>query len=118
MGIVFRAEEPYVIAVMTTQLPNLPVGRTFIRSVSRLAYDSLGRLAHWRRLAGVPGFKLGVSAPRYGTTNPDLAPDLQMWGAQGEAAPLLPGAGLPPAAPAPATQPESSGPGPYGQTLR
>ena len=118
VGIVFRAEEPYVIAVMTTQLPSLPVGRTFIHRVSRLAYDSLGRLAHWRRLAGVPGFKLGIAAPRDGTTSSSLAPDLQMWGAESEAAPLLPGAGLAPAAPAPATTPESSGPGPYGQSLR
>src|ERR1700738_930979 len=43
VGIVYLGGDPYVIAVMTTDLPTLDAGRRFIRGVSRLAYDALGR---------------------------------------------------------------------------
>ena len=48
VGIVYLDREPYVIAVMTTNLPSLNSGRRFIRSVSRLAYNALNRFADWR----------------------------------------------------------------------
>jgi beta-lactamase class A len=86
VGIVFLNSEPYVIAVMTTRLPNLPIGRRFIHQVSKMAYHELGRLALWREDAGIPGFSFTVAgAPK--TTSTSLAPDLQMWNAGSDAAP-------------------------------
>jgi beta-lactamase class A len=96
VGIVFRANEPYVIAVMTTQLPSLPLGRQFIQRVSKLTYDEFGRFSHWRVSEGLPAFRLGMAAPRQGTTSASLAPDLQMWNADDSSAlPELPPAGAP-----------------------
>jgi beta-lactamase class A len=43
VGIVFLNGDPYAIAVMTTRLPDLDLGRTFIRNVSRVAYESFTR---------------------------------------------------------------------------
>jgi len=48
VGIVYAASSPYVIAVMTTNLPSLNAGRRFIRSVSRLAYDNVIRFGDWQ----------------------------------------------------------------------
>ncbi|MFN2529148.1 MAG: serine hydrolase [Candidatus Baltobacteraceae bacterium] len=48
VGIVYAASSPYVIAVMTTNLPSLNAGRRFIRGVSRLAYDDLIRFGDWQ----------------------------------------------------------------------
>jgi beta-lactamase class A len=49
VGIVYGAsDEPYVIAVMTTDLPTLESGRRFIRGVSKMAYTALGKLGGWR----------------------------------------------------------------------
>ena len=49
VGIVYGArEDPYVIAVMTTDLPTLESGRRFIRGVSKMAYSALGKLGGWR----------------------------------------------------------------------
>ncbi|MBV8246313.1 MAG: serine hydrolase [Candidatus Eremiobacteraeota bacterium] len=45
VGIVFADPNPYVIAVMTTNLWDLDAGRSFIRGVSRIAYDDMMRLA-------------------------------------------------------------------------
>jgi len=64
-GIVYAADAPYVIAVMTTALPSQDLGRTFIHSVSRLAYADELRLARWRETSGLTS--LGVS------------PDSQYW---------------------------------------
>jgi len=47
VGIVYGAE-PYVIAVMTTDLPTLSAGRRFIRKISRLAYNRLEAFAKLR----------------------------------------------------------------------
>lgn len=47
VGIVY-AESPYVIAILTTDLPSLPAGRTFIRRVSSVAYSHFEQLARWR----------------------------------------------------------------------
>jgi beta-lactamase class A len=72
VGIVYEGEAPYVIAVMTTDLPTLDAGRRFIRGVSRLAYDALGRFASWRESNAMPGIP-GIEpvAP--------LTPDEKMW---------------------------------------
>ncbi|MDQ6933285.1 MAG: class A beta-lactamase-related serine hydrolase [Candidatus Eremiobacteraeota bacterium] len=48
VGIVYADSEPYVIAVMTTNLPTLSSGRSFIRSVSKVTYDALQRFGTWR----------------------------------------------------------------------
>jgi len=77
VGIVYLDQEPYVIAVMTTRLPSLSVGRHFIRKVSRIAFDELGRFEKWRAGSGLPAFDLGLAAPKAGTQ--PLAPDLEMW---------------------------------------
>jgi len=51
-GIVFAADAPYVIAVMTTALPSQDLGRSFIHSVSRVTYADELRLARWRAANG------------------------------------------------------------------
>ena len=51
-GIVFAADAPYVIAVMTTALPSQDLGRAFIHAVSRLAYADELRFARWRAVTG------------------------------------------------------------------
>ena len=51
-GIVFAADAPYVIAVMTTALPSQDLGRSFIHSLSRLAYADELRFARWREATG------------------------------------------------------------------
>jgi beta-lactamase class A len=78
VGIVYLAGEPYAIAVMTTNLPNLQSGRTFIRHVSRLAYDSFKRFAVWRVQYGLPSFAEEAPSQRERGTQA-LAPDLAMW---------------------------------------
>lgn len=51
-GIVFAADSPYVIAVMTTALPSQDIGRSFIHAISRLTYADELRLARWRAASG------------------------------------------------------------------
>ncbi len=48
-GIVYADDAPYVIAVMTTALPSKNLGRSFIHSISRMAYADELRLARWRQ---------------------------------------------------------------------
>jgi len=76
VGIVY-CNEPYAIAVMTTNLPTLSSGRRFIRGVSRLAYNNLERFAQWRN-ANV--------APQPAFTPPPAAAlgndDIQLWAPQ------------------------------------
>ena len=80
VGIVYHDNEPYVIAVMTTQLPNLDLGRRFIRKVSRIAYDELGRFASWREENGIAAF--AIDRPTAQALAPGvLAPDEEMWNA-------------------------------------
>ncbi len=96
VGIVYSGEDPYVIAVMTTDLPTLDSGRRFIRGVSRMTYAALGHFASWRAenpLAGVPeSERAAPTAPDPGATTPDA----RMWTPQ-QAEP----AAEPQAAPAP-----------------
>ncbi|BDE04872.1 hypothetical protein WPS_01480 [Vulcanimicrobium alpinum] len=87
VGIVYLGEDPYVIAVMTTDLPTLDAGRSFIRGVSRMAYNALGRFASWREEYGVPGLPAAPASDA-----PPATPDQRMW------TPAQPA----PAAPAPA----------------
>jgi beta-lactamase class A len=72
VGIVFEGEQPYVIAVMTTDLPTLDAGRRFIRGVSRMAYDALGRFASWR-LENPPTLAMPQRPPT------DTTPEQRMW---------------------------------------
>jgi beta-lactamase class A len=82
VGIVYAEGEPYVIAVMTTELPDLDLGRSFIHKVSRLAYDGFSRFEGWRESAGLAAF----AAPGYsdmassdtGGSDP-ISPDEAMW---------------------------------------
>jgi beta-lactamase class A len=79
VGIVYNEDEPYVIAVMTTQLPDLDLGRAFIHRVSRTAYDSFSRFASWREEQGIAAF-----SPLEPDSQPDAAPvspDEEMWNA-------------------------------------
>jgi hypothetical protein len=106
VGIVFLGDEPYVIAVMTTHLPDLEGGRRFIRHVSRLAFTSLERFAHWRVAVGMPAFTVGQ--PALAAASQPLAPDIEMWNAPAD----TPGA---PAAEAAPPRPLSS-PAPLAST--
>jgi len=75
-GIVFASESPYVIAVMTTALPSENLGRSFIHTVSRLAYADELRLARWRDETGLaPAF----SAEMPDAGNGDVSPDINYW---------------------------------------
>ena len=77
VGIVFLDNEPYVIAVMATNLPTLDAGYSFIRGISRVAYDAFTRLADWRASNGVELPTLDV--PAAGRDGAPLSPDTQMW---------------------------------------
>lgn len=97
VGIVF-GPEPYVIAVMTTDLPSLSSGRTFIRHISKMAYTNLQKFGEWR-LANDPQAAPQVtdataSAPASAADGgaSDTSQDVPMWGSPSNA----------PASPAPA----------------
>jgi len=89
VGIVYPAEadDSYVIAVMTTDLSNLESGRRFIRGVSSMAYNAMGRFASWRESTGfaTPAFAndpafAPLSAPTDAPSAADpMTPDQQMW---------------------------------------
>ncbi len=55
VGIVY-GDTPYVIAVMTTHLPSLSIGRTFIRRLSLITFKEEARMAQWRNLVGLRPF--------------------------------------------------------------
>jgi beta-lactamase class A len=69
VGIVY-GDAPYVIAVMTTHLPSLDMGRTFIRTLSLLTFQHEARMAEWRGIAGFGAFD---------ATNGVTSPDLRYW---------------------------------------
>jgi beta-lactamase class A len=75
VGIVFLRNEPYIIAVMTTNLPTLDTGRRFIRGVSRMAYSALERFATWRLANNIPSLEADAQ-PHPAVAVP---PDVQMW---------------------------------------
>ncbi len=65
-----QSPDPYVIAVMTTDLPTLESGRRFIRGVSKLTYTALNKLGTLRDDFN-PAFESERAAPQ--------TPDQQMW---------------------------------------
>jgi beta-lactamase class A len=75
VGIVFLQQEPYAIAVMSTNLPTLDAGYSFIRGISRVTYDALERFADWRLANGSPS----VEGTASGAPDPNEPRDLQMW---------------------------------------
>ena len=72
VGIVFEDDAPYVIAVMTTHLPSLSTGRSFIHELSKLAFDREAQLAQWRANSGLSPFSLSP-----GSTG--VPPDVRYW---------------------------------------
>ena len=80
VGIVY-GDAPYVIAVMTTHLPSLDLGREFIRSLSLMTFQQEARMAEWRSVAGIGAFE---------ATNGITPPDLRYW-QHTEASPNGPG---------------------------
>jgi beta-lactamase class A len=74
VGIVYDPQAPYVIAVMTTDLPSLDDGRTAIRGISRLAYRDMNALGSWRMAAGLD-FAFDPNPP----PSPLDASDLAVW---------------------------------------
>jgi beta-lactamase class A len=76
VGIVYRDNEPYVIAVMTTQLPDLDLGRAFIHRVSKIAYHELGSFELWRENRGIAAFNVDDSSTSIAGAE---APDEAMW---------------------------------------
>jgi hypothetical protein len=97
VGIVYGAagDDPYVIAVMTTDLPTLESGRRFIRGVSKMTYAAL---EHLGSLRDDGGFTTNAESERAAP----LTPEQQMWQPQN-------GAPAPSAAPTetPAAPPRS-----------
>ncbi len=88
VGIVYHDQEPYIIAVMTTQLPDLDLGRAFIHKISRIAFDELSRVAAWREEAGVPAFAMTEGDPdQTAAVVAPPSPDVKMWGSS--SSPLL-----------------------------
>jgi beta-lactamase class A len=81
VGIVY-GDTPYVIAVMTTHLPSLDMGRTFIRTLSLLTFQQEARMATWRTIAGISAFD---------ATNGVTPPDLRYWQHSGSDNPNGPG---------------------------
>jgi beta-lactamase class A len=77
VGIIYLNSEPYVMAVMTTNLPTLDAGYTFIHGVSRLAYNQLSRFTVWREANDVGPLPLTANARPANSGNPQR--DLQMW---------------------------------------
>lgn len=69
VGIVY-GPEPYVIAVMTTDLPSLPAGRTFIRHISKMAFTDLSRFGEWR----------AANEPAADGASSNVVRDVPMWG--------------------------------------
>lgn len=87
-GIVYASDAPYVIAVMTTSLPSQDLGRTFIHTISRLAYADELRLGRWREAVGfTPAFAFDVPAKSAG----DISPDVPFWSGASRVNPNNPG---------------------------
>ena len=85
-GIVYASDAPYVIAVMTTDLPSQDMGREFVRNISRLAFNGETRFARWREENGfAPApFSFGAAGSAAGAQ-----PDVRYWSSG-----VLPGDGL------------------------
>jgi beta-lactamase class A len=107
VGIVYLNSEPYVMAVMTTNLPTLDSGYRFIHGVSRIAYSELSRFIAWRAANDFITPPLASDAL---PADASLAPaasgsperDLQMW------TPPTPAGALPVSMPPPAAEDQPS----------
>lgn len=97
VGIVY-GPEPYVIAVMTTDLPSLDSGRSFIRQISRMAFTRMTQLAQWRLENGPPVVPVTTEAAPAAPSAQGASSDVPMWGPQ-------PAGSAAPAAPAPSATP-------------
>ena len=75
VGIIY-ADQPYVIAVLTTNLSSLPAGRQFIRRVSRIAYSHFQELARLRANGTLDAAPAQAAPP---TVNDDGQDDASMW---------------------------------------
>ncbi len=73
VGIVY-ADQPYVIAVLTTNLSSLPAGRQFIHRVSRMAYRQFEQLAKLRASGIAQPVGESLTAPQE-----DSDGDRSMW---------------------------------------
>jgi beta-lactamase class A len=93
VGIVFLNNDPYVIAVMTTQLPNLDAGRDFIHRVSHRTYlafeqriaERAGGFSQIAESAADPVVEKTAREHAVTTNNPDgpsEPEDLRMWSPQ------------------------------------
>jgi beta-lactamase class A len=69
VGIVY-AEQPYVIAVLTTDLPSLGAGRQFIHRISRVTYTHFIQLAKWRAANGLETLSQPVDQTPDAATQP------------------------------------------------
>ncbi len=77
VGIVFLNNEPYVIAVMATNLPTLDAGYSFIHNISRVAYDAFKAFATWRQENG--GTLPALFEPAVHLDPSTETPDQEMW---------------------------------------
>jgi beta-lactamase class A len=73
VGIVYLANAPYAIAIMTTNLPSLDDGERTIHAASQLTYHSIAQLASWRA-ANLPTLAASLLEPPQA-----LESDLQWW---------------------------------------
>ncbi len=73
VGIVYADGAPYVIAVMTTELPSQSIGKSFIHALSRTAYQGEMRLTTWRIAKGLGTFYVGAVG------DVPSAPDVRYW---------------------------------------
>lgn len=80
VGIVY-GPEPYVIAVMTTDLPSLSSGRRFIRHISKVTFTNMQQLAQWRLANDAGGTLSSDSAGASADGAAPAAQDVPMWGA-------------------------------------
>ncbi|HEY9180319.1 MAG TPA: serine hydrolase [Candidatus Baltobacteraceae bacterium] len=96
VGIVY-GPEPYVIAVMTTDLPSLSSGRSFIHHISKLAFNRMEQLGQWRLANGMDGAQPNADAANAGTATSSTVTtpaadsgeqnDVPMWGGSASPAP-------------------------------
>jgi beta-lactamase class A len=85
VGVVYLNSEPYVIAVMSTNLSTLDAGYRFIQGVSRVAYHELAQFSVWRVANDYVPAPLDAVLPASSvrpvssgaSSNPER--DLQMW---------------------------------------
>lgn len=81
VGIVY-GPEPYVIAVMTTDLPSLSSGRSFIRHISKMTFNDMQQLAQWRLANENPTSPLTTDAAApAASADGAQQQDVPMWGA-------------------------------------